>query len=337
MNSPVRIGVIGIGDMGTHHVENLARHRIPGARLAALMDPDVSRLRQVGAETGVSLLFEESRALTGHPDIDAVLIAAPDHLHAGLVLECLAEGKPVFVEKPLATRTDQAREVVEAEVRHGRRMIQVGFMREYDPAHVAVKQAVDQGKLGARLVFRGVHRSAHHTASRTVADLMVNSMIHDFHSARWMMEDDVVRVFAQVLPDTPQAPGTARLGLVQLQFRQGALGFLECNSAAGYGYEVDVEITCATGTVVSSTVASPVVKQAFTQSLQVPADWHDRFAVAYRLELSAWVQGLSRGQCTGPSAWDGYMSMLMAEACITSACNDEPVAVPVPARPELYA
>ena len=214
MNTPIRVGVLGIGDMGSHHVKNLANERIAGAKLAALMDPEVSRLQQIGKETGASLLFEDSKSLLQHPEVDALLIAAPDHLHASLALACLEVGKPAFVEKLLATQIGQAKKVVEAEVLYGSRMIQLGFMRQYDPPHVDAKLAVDSGDLGARLVFRGVHRFALHEGPRTVDELMVNSMIHDFHSARWMMEDEVNRVFAQVLPDTAQSPGTARLGLV---------------------------------------------------------------------------------------------------------------------------
>lgn len=71
MNTPIRVGVLGIGDMGSHHVKNLANEHIVGAKLAALMDPEVSRLQQIGKETGVSLLFEDSKSLLQHPEVDA--------------------------------------------------------------------------------------------------------------------------------------------------------------------------------------------------------------------------------------------------------------------------
>ncbi len=336
MSKRIRVGVMGVGNMGSVHVENLAKHRIVGAQLVALMDPDVDRLRQIGEETGVSLLFEESQPLVQSPEVDAVLIAAPDRLHASLALECLQAGKPALVEKPLATQVADAKQVVEAEVRQGKRMLQVGFMREYDPAHVEVKQIVDQGNLGSRLMFHGVHRNALHPPGRSPAALIVNSMIHDIHSARWMMEDDVVRVFAQVLPESPQAPNTARLGLAQLQFRQGGLGLLECNSASSYGYEVDVEVTCEEGTVVSNTKSYPMVNWKFAQQQRVPEDWRERFAWAYRQELNAWIQGLGCGQLTGPSAWDGYMATLIAEACIQSVSSGAAVEVPGPEKPAMY-
>jgi myo-inositol 2-dehydrogenase / D-chiro-inositol 1-dehydrogenase len=82
-------------------------------------------------------------------NVDAVVIASPDPTHAPLVKECLRLEKPVLCEKPLADSADAALEVVEAEVELGRKLVQVGFMRRYDPQHVAVKEAVDAGSVGA--------------------------------------------------------------------------------------------------------------------------------------------------------------------------------------------
>ncbi|MFI5425603.1 Gfo/Idh/MocA family protein [Aeromicrobium sp. UC242_57] len=66
-------------------------------------------------------------------DVDAVIIASPDFTHADLTKACFAAGKPVLCEKPLAVTAADALSVVEAEVALGRRLLQVGFMRRYDP------------------------------------------------------------------------------------------------------------------------------------------------------------------------------------------------------------
>ena len=64
-------------------------------------------------------------------------------------------------EKPLAPSVAEALAVVEAEVSGGRRLIQLGFMRQYDPQHVLVKEALDRGDIGRLLMFRGVHSNLH--------------------------------------------------------------------------------------------------------------------------------------------------------------------------------
>ena len=189
MKLPIRVGVIGVGTMGGHHADNLGGGRISGAVLQAVMDLDGDLRAAVANRHGVGLQFDHTRDIVGHPDVDALLVAAPDSLHARLAIECLEAGKPVLLEKPLATTVPDAERVVKLETGIGRRMIQLGFMREYDRAHVDVKTEVDTGEHGKRLLFRNVHRNAHFPDVRTIEDVITNSMVHDIHSARWLMED----------------------------------------------------------------------------------------------------------------------------------------------------
>ena len=195
MDAPIRVGVIGVGTMGGHHADNLGSGCISGAVLKAVMDLDSDLRAAVGHRHGIDLLFDQTRDIIGHPEVDVLLVAAPDGLHAALAIECLEAGKPVFLEKPLATTVPDAERVVELETGIGQRMIQIGFMREYDRAHVEVKAEVDTGNHGRRLLFRNVHRNAHFPEARTIEDVVTNSMVHDIHSARWMMEDEIVEVY----------------------------------------------------------------------------------------------------------------------------------------------
>lgn len=184
MAGTVAVGVIGIGHMGGHHARNLVHH-VESARVQALMDTDESRLQDMARACEAPFTFTDPRALIDHPEVDAVLIAAPDRFHAVLARACIEAGKPVLVEKPLATRVQDAAAVVAAEQAVGRRLVQMGFMREYDPAHTAVKQQIESGILGPVLVFRSMHASTTTgLRPRAMADVMTNSLIHDIHSAR---------------------------------------------------------------------------------------------------------------------------------------------------------
>jgi myo-inositol 2-dehydrogenase/D-chiro-inositol 1-dehydrogenase len=167
----------------------------------------------------------------------------------------------VLCEKPLALSAAEAREIVDAEVAYGRRLVQVGLMREYDPAHLKVKQMLDRGALGKVLAFRGVHINGGTLSWRTVEDVVTNSAVHDLHSARWMMGAEVVRVYASYVPYSPDRPDTARLLLIQLTFQSGAVGHIECNMEAGYGYEVDVKLTGEAGSAETNSLQSAVVRQ----------------------------------------------------------------------------
>src|SRR5262249_58842560 len=85
--------------------------------------------------------------------IDAVLIASPDATHGALAVACIEAGKPVLCEKPLAPTAAECLKVVAAEVKAGRRLVQVGFMRRFDPSYAAMKAALADGSLGRAVMM----------------------------------------------------------------------------------------------------------------------------------------------------------------------------------------
>lgn len=334
-NQPIKIGVIGTGGMGGRHVNNLI-NEVAAAQVVALMDVDAARMAEVAKACGATHTFTDGNELINHPDVEAVLIAAPDRFHASLTKACIAAGKPVLCEKPLATTAAEAYGVIEAEVAGGRRLVQLGFMREYDAAHLKVKAALDGGALGKRLVFWGSHINQTAGSPRTIDDVITNSVIHDLHSARWLMDDEIVTVYAGYVPAVPDRPETARFVLVQLHYRNGAIGQIECNAEAGYGYEVNVKLTGESGTAQTNSLRSAVVNHQNNHGQWVEEDWLQRFDGAYITEAREWVRSLQQGVPTGPSAWDGYVSMLVADACVASAKSGQPKAVDVPEMPVIY-
>lgn len=106
-NESINVGVIGTGGMGGRHVYNLT-HEVAAAQVVALMDVDQARLQTVAAACGATHTFTDGNELINHPAVEAVLIAAPDRFHATLTHACIAAGKPVFCEKPLATSAAEA-------------------------------------------------------------------------------------------------------------------------------------------------------------------------------------------------------------------------------------
>lgn len=336
MSAQIRVGIVGAGGMGGRHARNLARE-VAGARVMGLMEPDEARRADVAEESGAPLAFNDPYALIAHPDIDAVVIAAPDQLHADLCRVCIETGKPVLCEKPLASNAADAYKVIEAEVGAGARFVQLGFMREYDPAHVDVKRTVDQGGLGRALVFRGVHVNLSKNALRTIEAVMSGSVVHDIHSARWMMGEEIVEVHASTIPGARDRPDTARFVLVHLRFAGGAIGSIECNAESGYGYEVDVRVTAESGAVETASLRQPWLSHDGLRGQVVESDWLQRFETAYIAEARAWIASVAARTPSGPSAWDGYAAMVVADACTESAHSAEPVRIELPEMPRLYA
>jgi myo-inositol 2-dehydrogenase/D-chiro-inositol 1-dehydrogenase len=155
----VRIGLIGAGIMGADHARTIV-FGVGGAELAAIHDEDMDRARSVAQACGDARAVETAEALIADPNIDAVLVCSPDQTHASLAVACIEAGKPVLVEKPIASTLEDCRAVISAEIKGGRRLVQVGFMRRFDPGYLAMKDVLDQSPLGAPLFFHCVHRNA---------------------------------------------------------------------------------------------------------------------------------------------------------------------------------
>ncbi len=332
----INIGLIGVGGMGTRHAHNL-HQRVVGLTVAAVNDVDLERAQQVASDCGNARVFADPYALIADDHVEALLIASPDDTHAEYTLACLREGKPVLCEKPLATNAADAGRVVEAEMAVGRQLIAVGFMRRYDPQHIAVKQAVDSGIIGRPILFKGVHRNAE-VPPRFSAGLIINgSAVHDIDSARWLLGQEVEIVYVRgVRTEMSLQEDVCDLALLQISLTNDTLATIEVYVTAGYGYEVRAEVVGERGTAVTMPPDHIALRVKSTRSHPVPADWLARFQDAYLAELNQWALALRGQPFRGASAWDGYLSLLAADACLKSLRSGKPEPASCPVIPELY-
>ena len=333
----ISIGVIGTGGMGTRHAATLSA-MVSGAWVAGVTDLDRSRADKLAAKCGSgAMVFENERALVAHEGINAVVITSPDPTHAGLVMECLRHGKPVFCEKPLATTVEDARRVVDAEVELGKKLVQVGFMRRYDPQHLDVKGAIDSGAVGTPVLLKGTHRNAGALPGTSSESILVNSAVHDLDSARWLLGQEIEEVYVHGTNTRAASDGEILdLQVIQLALGGGCLANIEVYVNAGYGYEVGLEVVGDAGTVRMAPSNASVLRKQRYAGHPVEGDWLERFSAAYVLEMQRWVEDLRDGRLTGPDAWDGYTSLLAAESCIASLHSGVKEPFESPHRPELY-
>jgi myo-inositol 2-dehydrogenase/D-chiro-inositol 1-dehydrogenase len=333
----IAVGVIGTGGMGGMHAENL-HSRAPNATLAAVSDVDAERAAKIAEQYGSAAVFTDGAELIRAENVEAVVIASPDPTHAPLVLECLKAEKPVLCEKPLADSAEAALEVVEAEAELGRKLVQVGFMRRYDPQHVAVKEALESGAVGAPVVFKGWHRNADLDPGIDSEWVVINATIHDIDSARWFIEEEIEEVYVRGMNTAPKLGEEVwDVQLIQFSTTGGRMGSIETNVVSGYGYEVGVEIVGESGVVRSAPPAGAVVRHDQAASQHIEGGWLERFHTAYVSEVQRWVESLQSGGPTGPDAWDGYASLVVADACIASLRSGSAQKVAKLEVPALYA
>jgi predicted dehydrogenase len=148
---PVKYGVIGCGAIAQrrHIPECIAN---PDSKLVALADPVGERVEKLGKQL-LAKPYTDYKELLKSGDIDAVVIAGPNSLHAPQTIEALSAGKHVLVEKPMATSREDAKAMMEASKKSGKYLM-IGLNQRLMPPHVRAKEILDSGRLGKPISFR---------------------------------------------------------------------------------------------------------------------------------------------------------------------------------------
>jgi myo-inositol 2-dehydrogenase/D-chiro-inositol 1-dehydrogenase len=226
----IRMGIIGLGTMGTLHGKLLKAN--PGVRLAGVTDMDPGRVKDAAAFFGCAG-YATAEALFAS-GIDMVFITVPNTKHAVLARAALAAGIDVFVEKPLATSLEDAAAVREAQRRSGKRLF-VGYNRRFAPVYREAKRIVD----GA--AFRPAHVNiiqndpdmrdpAWLTDVTMTGGFMYDTTVHFLDMARYLMGEiteirALGKAFFYPIPDD---------FVVQVRFAGGSFGAITtCGHASG--------------------------------------------------------------------------------------------------------
>jgi myo-inositol 2-dehydrogenase/D-chiro-inositol 1-dehydrogenase len=330
----IRVGVIGAGVMGAGHALML-NSQIAGCEVVAVADADEARAKLVAGKLAGPRIFTDSKALIADAAVDAVVVASPDPTHHPLVMECLRTGKPVLCEKPLGTSSAECREIVEAETKAGRRLVQVGFMRRFDPGYEAMKAAIDDHRHGAPIFLHCIHRNAVAASYTTEEMIILNTAVHELDAARFLLGEEFVNATVRGARATTMAPDRRPQFLI-LETASGVLVDIEAFVDAQYGYDVRAELVCEKGALSLGQAHAVEAYAAGGVARSLYSDWMGRFDDAYRRELQAWVRSINDGRPVGASAWDGYVTTRTAELCLQAYRTRQTVSIEIESRPAFY-
>jgi predicted dehydrogenase len=329
------MGVVGVGEMGKRHAENL-RRLVPHAQLVAVADVDGARAGKVAAELEIEHSYGSLEAMLEREDIQAVLIATPDKFHAGAVQAAARAGKDILCEKPLGLNLESAQDALRSVADAGVRL-QVGFMRRYDPAYVAAAKRIDAGEIGEPVVFKSVGRDKNMPPlgayqSRINGMLFYNSTIHDFDLARWLTHDEVAEVhsFATVAirPEIAEF-GDVVAGTVNLRFHRGAIGNVESYVQCLYGYDVRTEIVGSKGSILIGGLRqnSATFLKPNEGSYELEDHFLTRFQEAYVAEVIDFVDTILSDRAPRVTGEDGLRAVEIAVATEKSFRTGAPCVV----------
>ena len=164
---PIKVGVVGVGNLGRHHARLYAS--LPEAELVAVADRDSDRAGKIAASYGCEAVSEASQLIG---KVRAASVAVPTRDHRAVAEPLLDAGIDVLVEKPLARTLEEA-DAINAAARRGARLVMVGHSERFNPAVVALTREVREPR------FFEIHRLAGFSARSTDIDVVLDLMIHD--------------------------------------------------------------------------------------------------------------------------------------------------------------
>ena len=175
----VRIGIIGVGYLGTQHARILSY--LEEAELKGVADIDFKKAVEIGNRHGVEY-FENFEDMLD--EIDAAIVATPTSEHFSISMHLLNEGKSVLVEKPITETVEQAEQLV-AKAKKSGAILQVGHLERFNPAVEAIENVISEPK------FIEVQRLGSFSARSLDIDVVLDLMIHDLDIILALIKDEV--------------------------------------------------------------------------------------------------------------------------------------------------
>ena len=141
----LRLGVVGVRNIGQSHLRNAAS--LSGVTVTGVADTDPDRLQSVAQEFDVESTYDSAEALFASTEVDAVVLAVPNHLHATFAVQALEAGKHVLVEKPLARSVEEGEAMIDARDRSGK-VLMVSMNQRFHPAVFGLREVISNRELG---------------------------------------------------------------------------------------------------------------------------------------------------------------------------------------------
>ncbi|QHO91583.1 inositol 2-dehydrogenase [Actinomyces sp. 432] len=325
----LNIAIIGAGRIGHVHARTVAAH--PQAKLALVCDPFGDAAEKLASQYGARSC-KDAEEVFSDPEVDAVVVGSPTPLHIPHLLAAAKAGKAVLCEKPIALDmqdVDAARTELDAVTTP----VMFGFNRRFDPSFAAVRAAVRQGRIGELEQLTIISRDPAAPPAEYIkvsGGIFRDMTIHDFDTARFFLGDIVeVHAVGQHLDPAIAATGDFDAAVVTLKAASGAVATIINNRHCASGYDQRLEASGREGALLAENVRAHTVRLSNAEVTDAQEPYLDffleRYADAYRLELSAFIEAVEAGTTPPTGIADAVAALRLAEAATESAHTGQPV------------
>jgi predicted dehydrogenase len=319
----VRVGVVGVGVMGSNHARVFAG--LPGTELVGVADPDAKQTEFVARALNCAAVGTVEELLD--MGVDAITIAAPTHLHRDVALACIARGVHVLVEKPIASTVEEGIEIIEA-ARAAGVTLMVGHVERFNPAVEAIKEAVRNEDI----LSIAITRVGPFPPRMSNVGVVIDLAVHDIDLIRWFTDSDIVEVQPQLSSAVAEREDIA---LLQFRTASGVLAHINTNWLTPFKAR---NVTVATrGKYVQGDLLTRQVTECF--GFQPDGSYSMRHlsvghAEPLRSELLAFLRAVRTGAAPAVTGEQAVASLEIAIQCL----NDRPPAIaPAQHKPRVVA
>lgn len=248
----VRIGIIGAGFIADTHAA--AIHAIAGAQAVAVASHDLAKAQAFARSHAIPHADGDYHDLLARPDVDAVVVAVPNYLHAPVVEAAAAAGKHVLCEKPLCLTLDEGRRMAGACREHGVQLVYAEVL-PYVPKYVRAQELAASGALGKVFFVRhgeehpGPHSDWFYDPVRAGGGVLLDMACHSIEFARWVLGKPATRSVTATLATFRHGHRTAcdDHSICTIEFADGSLALCENSWAKPGGVDDKCEIYGTTG------------------------------------------------------------------------------------------
>jgi UDP-N-acetylglucosamine 3-dehydrogenase len=315
MGRPLRVGVIGVGVMGSNHARVLST--LPDLELVAVADPDAKQADFVARTLGCAAVSDLRQLF--ELGLDAVTIAAPTHLHHDIALACIARGIHVLVEKPIASSVEEGHDIIEAARRAGVTLM-VGHVERFNPAVETVKEALRN----ENILSIAITRVGPFPPRMSNVGVVIDLAVHDIDLIRWFTDSEIVEVQPQLSSAVAEREDIA---LLQFRTASGVLAHINTNWLTPFKAR---SVTVATrGKYIMADLLTRQVTECF--GFQPDGSYSMRHlsvghAEPLRSELLAFVHAVRVGGPPAVTGEEGVASLEIAIQCLADRAWGVPTA-----------
>ena len=328
----LKVGVIGSGRIGKVHIENISV-RISSAEAVAIADPLFEDAKKVAEQFGIKSVSADYKEILSNSEVEAVLICSPTDTHSQFIIEAAEAGKHIFCEKPLDLSLEKIQIILNAVEKAGVKLM-VGFNRRFDPNFSKVKQMVKNGKIGNPHILIITSHDPMPPPPEYVSvsgGMFLDMTIHDFDMARFVIDSEVIEVYAKanVLIDSAIGKaGDVDTAITTLFFENGAIGTIANSRQAVYGYDQRLEVFGSEGMVhvTNNTPDNHIYYNKLGSHSSLPLNFFmDRYTESYALEIESFINAVINNSEIPATGKDGLMSVAVGLAAKKSVAENRPV------------